>query len=453
MLQPASWAPGGLAQRSWPPPFPAQALQQQSWTPVAPLAALSAVPQPLVYTSQLPHFSCVQSSQPALHAAGQMSAAHTSLLAQHWAPLQPLAGNALARLPQSGDTCSALDQFLPDNSVKGALPAFARHIAVQNPPPGPFAAQDLQWQVVMDDGRRSLAAAFSMKRMDDFLEGEAHAGSCRVDLHIFKKATEAVLFNHRGACVFAAPKKKDQQQRKLMMASAAPQPCVSGTEARRNKLQRGTTCKLDCGYHFFAKEYAKRKGLVVIKFPCKEGDTVQSCTSMQHRTPAGLVAHTTADAQQHLREYTAEMRELVIGKLKAHIKSQIIRAGMLSEVASLEHVSSMYASWQQRARCMFEQRTVRSGSGRGFVHFAHLMCKYICADVRALVRDKLSIDAGTPAQDIADKVNNSVYAKDYYMDKDYVRNLRVKHVDILWRLRARDVDSMQLLVRTHALIS
>lgn len=70
-----------------------------------------------------------------------------------------------------------------------------------------------------------------------------------------------------------------------------------------------------------------------------------------------------------------------------------------------------------------------------------------CADVRALIRDKLGISAGTPASVIADKVNKSIYAKDYFMDKDYVRNLRVKHVDILWRLRARDVESMQLLVR------
>jgi hypothetical protein len=33
------------------------------------------------------------------------------------------------------------------------------------------------------------------------------------------------------------------------------------------------------------------------------------------------------------------------------------------------------------------------------------------------------------------------------MDKDFLRNMRVRHVDVLWRRANRDVDSVQAAVR------
>jgi hypothetical protein len=49
--------------------------------------------------------------------------------------------------------------------------------------------------------------------------------------------------------------------------------------------------------------------------------------------------------------------------------------------------------------------------------------------------------------DVVAKVKASQYAQDYFANDDYVRELREKEVDILWKRAPRDVDSVLAAVR------
>ena len=72
-----------------------------------------------------------------------------------------------------------------------------------------------------------------------------------------------------------------------------------------------------------------------------------------------------------------------------------------------------------------------------------------CADVRTIIREKLGIRADAAAIVIAQRVSQSQYEQDYHLDRHAIRNLRVAHVDKLWRKAIRDVDSVLAMVRLH----
>lgn len=67
--------------------------------------------------------------------------------------------------------------------------------------------------------------------------------------------------------------------------------------------------------------------------------------------------------------------------------------------------------------------------------------------MRDHIRQRLTIADTATAQDIAAAAKASPYATDYFMNEDYVRTIREKEVDILWRRAARDVDSVLAAVR------
>ena len=69
------------------------------------------------------------------------------------------------------------------------------------------------------------------------------------------------------------------------------------------------------------------------------------------------------------------------------------------------------------------------------------------ADVRDHIRQRLAIPEAATAEEIAAAVKASQYVTDYFMNEDYVRVTREKEVDILWKLAARDVDSVLAAVR------
>jgi hypothetical protein len=115
------------------------------------------------------------------------------------------------------------------------------------------------------------------------------------------------------------------KERKLQLPSDKPLPTVPGKEARGGSLQKGTSGKRDCGYKFYAKEYSKRPGTVIVTFHREAEDSVQSCSTMQHCTTAGLAAH--AGKLVHDLQYTQEIQQIVVSKLKAHVMPKVIRQG------------------------------------------------------------------------------------------------------------------------------
>jgi hypothetical protein len=68
------------------------------------------------------------------------------------------------------------------------------------------------------------------------------------------------------------------------------------------------------------------------------------------------------------------------------------------------------------------------------------------ADIRQLVRERLCISAEADPEQVAQRVAASVYAQDYHIDNDTIRNLRTRSVDVLWKLASRDVDSVKQAV-------
>jgi hypothetical protein len=71
------------------------------------------------------------------------------------------------------------------------------------------------------------------------------------------------------------------------------------------------------------------------------------------------------------------------------------------------------------------------------------------ADIRQLVREWLCISAEADPEPVAQRVAASVYAQDYHIDNDTIRNLRTRSVDVLWKLASRDVDSVKQAVCCH----
>ena len=251
----------------------------------------------------------------------QAMAHHNSTPAAHDGQRSPLAernGTSIAR-------ARALTKHMP-----GRLPAFARELQQQEPGIGPFSTAALTWKRIKDGQHYALVAAVPEHRLEDFLAGEGKRASTQVHLRVFKTPTDGITLNQRGSCFYSAPDKAHQRARQQLLPSEDAEPMLDGKRARKGALQRGTSCKMNCAYHFFAKAYAKQPGTIILKFPCGGGDTIGTCSSMQHRDTTGALAHDGMTL--HGLKYTDEMRDFVVGKLKAHIKPAIIRAGLLSSM-------------------------------------------------------------------------------------------------------------------------
>jgi hypothetical protein len=109
-----------------------------------------------------------------------------------------------------------------------------------------------------------------------------------------------------------------------MAPSDDPQPQTGGVKARKGGHQTGKSCKRGCVYHFLVKVYAKCADMAVIKFPCKEGDSVETCVAMQHILKSGM----THEGQTlHLLKYTDEIKDFVITRLRAPMKTAVIMSG------------------------------------------------------------------------------------------------------------------------------
>jgi hypothetical protein len=226
--------------------------------------------------------------------------------------------------------------------AKGRVPGYAKanKLPVQCPSAGPFNAAELGWRLIKDNGQHALVAAIPFNRLGDFEAGEEERGNCALNAsRVFKAASDGVLLNNRAECSYSKPGHKQQQQRQQVDPDLSPQPVKPGTKARKGALQNSTSAKLGCAYHFMVKRYSKRADVVILKFPCKDGDTRATCASMQHVVRrGGPLAHDGMD--HHLQVHTEEMHDFVIPKLKDHIKPAIIRAGMLPLQSQSMHVCS-----------------------------------------------------------------------------------------------------------------
>jgi hypothetical protein len=281
----------------------------------------------------------------------QMHPQSTEQLPIHWAaypsPTQPSQLNALLEQPWPRLLCRSTSHCngtsLPPLSFatepkkalenmsflhtegQGRLPKYVSGLPLQQLPCGCFSALDLTWHHITERSASSLVAAIPKARLDDFVAGEEERGNSTVNMWVMRQKSGGVLMNKRAECFYAAPKHASQKDRKLQLPSDKPLPTVPGKEARRGSLQKGTSAKRDCGYQFYAKEYSKRPGTVIVKFHCEAEDSVQSCSTMQHCTTAGLAAH--AGELVHDLQYTQEIRQIVVSKLKAHVMPKVIRQG------------------------------------------------------------------------------------------------------------------------------
>lgn len=62
------------------------------------------------------------------------------------------------------------------------------------------------------------------------------------------------------------------------------------------------------------------------------------------------------------------------------------------------------------------------------------------------IRARLGIPDTTKPDEICERSNASIYATDYYSDSHFVRNIRTKEADPLFRKAASDVASVRLAV-------
>jgi hypothetical protein len=208
---------------------------------------------------------------------------------------------------------------------QGRLPKYVSGLPLQQLPCGCFSALDLTWHHITERSTSSLVVAIPKARLDDLVAGEEECGNRTVNMWVVRQKIEVVLINNRAECYYAAPKHTSQKERKLQLPSDKPLPTVPGKEARRSSMQKGTSAKGDCGYKLYAKEYSKRPGTVIVKFQYEAEDSVQSCSTMQHCTTAGLAAH--AGELVHDLQYSQENQQIVVSKLKAHVMPKVIRQG------------------------------------------------------------------------------------------------------------------------------
>jgi hypothetical protein len=70
-----------------------------------------------------------------------------------------------------------------------------------------------------------------------------------------------------------------------------------------------------------------------------------------------------------------------------------------------------------------------------------------CAALRKHIYAQLGIADNATPDEIAAAIEGTPYRRDYHVTTNTICNLRRKHVDVLWRLRERDVDSCFAAVR------
>lgn len=220
---------------------------------------------------------------------------------------------------------------IDDTGRRLRLPGFVQNLATQYPPAGMFTVNDLDWKFVGTGKQMGLVAAFPRQRLDDFRIGESHRGGCKVLIGSYKATTDSVLLNDRGLCVFGAPSYAMGKKRQAAAAAAAePEPCAQ-TECGVARYGRSPDAqsKKNCAYCCYARVYAKCQGVVIVKFPCYEGDTAATCMTMKHCTPDGEPAHVGVQGHRHLRQWSSEATSLIISKLKLQTKPAVIIQGVL----------------------------------------------------------------------------------------------------------------------------
>lgn len=248
-------------------------------------------------------------------------------------PASQLADQRCALADRNERTLEVNDQ------LRGVLPKYVRDLRLQQPGPGTFCRDDVAWQCVEERKQFALAAAIPSGRLADFVAGEAERGGCNVQLGDVDGPGA-----RRGACSYAGPSHKHEQEQQQLHKLDAPQPslprgqCVrAGYTARRGRLQLNKSGRVGCLYSFYVKAYSKVPNVVVVKFPCSEGDVAGSCARMRHVNKGGRLAHDGLD--KHLR-YTDEIQTFVYVRLKIHMKPALIMSGapcpMLAAVCSLQ---------------------------------------------------------------------------------------------------------------------
>jgi hypothetical protein len=204
-------------------------------------------------------------------------------------------------------------QALPGASAKHSrVPEFVRTLEVQQPHPGEFTIDDLQWVQTNNRGVSGMVAGFHKDRLDDFVRGECTRGDTAINRE--RKGNTALLVNLVCRCKYAAHRKTADRQKAALH--------IHEHQGRCSKLVTGQTVKKGCGYCFTVKEYAKHPGLVIVKFTGKQGEGM--CATMLHVDTEGQQVH--AGLKMHM-PHTAEVRDFITARLKANCATKTILKG------------------------------------------------------------------------------------------------------------------------------
>lgn len=220
---------------------------------------------------------------------------------------------------------------IDDSSRRVRLPGFVQHLSTQYPPAGMFAVHELDWKFVGTGKQMGLVAAFPRQRLHDFRIGESLRGGCKILIGSYKATTESVLLNDRGLCVFGAP---SYAMGKKRQAESMPAAHSRDSTVARYGSTPDAQSKKNCAYCCYVRVYAKCANVVIVKFPCYEGDTPETCMTMKHCTPHGEPAHVGVEGHQHLRQWSPEATSLIIFRLHLLMKPAVIIQGA-SSVASV----------------------------------------------------------------------------------------------------------------------
>jgi hypothetical protein len=212
-------------------------------------------------------------------------------------------------------------QALPGASAQGQrMPQFVKRLEVQQPRPGEFTVDDLQWIYIKDRGVSFMVAGFHKERLDDFVRGECARGDTAINRE--KKSdnlSPGVLLNLICRCKYAALRKTSQKQK-----AALP---IHEHQGRRSNLVTGQTVKKGCSYCFSVKEYARLAGIIVVKFVANQQEGM--CATMKHINAEGQQAH--AGLTMHV-PHTDEVRDFITARLKANCSTKTILKGKLIRV-------------------------------------------------------------------------------------------------------------------------
>jgi hypothetical protein len=103
-------------------------------------------------------------------------------------------------------------QVLPGASAKHSrVPEFVRTLEVQQPHPGEFTIDDLQWVQTNNRGVPGMVAGFHKDRLDDFVRGECTRGDTAIKRE--SKGNTALLVNFVCRCKYAAHRKTADKQK------------------------------------------------------------------------------------------------------------------------------------------------------------------------------------------------------------------------------------------------